>query len=160
MAARDLSEKGAKLRALKILTDRDKTEKELRDKLSRDGYDDGAIDVAVKYVRDYGYIDDARYAESYASYRMNAKSRIQLAMELRRRGVDEGVIDSVFDRLYDGFDESDQIIRLIEKKLKGTYPECLQDIHDEKEKAALYRSLQAKGYSFESIRRVLLSIST
>ncbi len=155
MAAKDLSEKGAKLRALKILTDRDKTEKELRDKLSRDGYDEGAIDSAVEYVRDYGYIDDARYAENYASYRMNDKSRIQLAVELRRRGVDEGVIDSVFDRLYEGFDESEQIIRLIEKKLKGTYPDCLKEIHDEKQRAALYRSLQGKGYPFETIRRLL-----
>ena len=155
MAAKDLSEKGAKLRALKILTDRDKTEKELRDKLSRDGYDEGVIDSAVEYVRDYGYIDDARYAENYASYRMNDKSRIQLAVELRRRGVDEGVIDSVFDRLYEGFDESEQIIRLIEKKLKGTYPDCLKEIHDEKQCAALYRSLQGKGYPFETIRRLL-----
>ncbi len=155
MAARDLSEKGAKLKALKILTDRDKTEKELRDKLAGLGYDDGAIDGAVEYVRSYGYIDDMRYAENYASYRMESKSRMQLAMELRRRGVDEGVIESVFDRLYDGFDESGQIIRLIEKKLKGKYPDCLENISDERKKAALFRALKSKGYSFDSIRHIL-----
>ena len=45
--------KGAKKRALKILERKDRTKKELIDKLTEDGFPSSVIDIAIKYVESY-----------------------------------------------------------------------------------------------------------
>ena len=43
----------AKKRALYLLTDMDRTEKELRDKLKKTGYSDDTIARTIEYVRSF-----------------------------------------------------------------------------------------------------------
>ena len=147
--------KRAKLRAMDILTHRDKTEKELREKLSSDGYEPKEVDAALDYVRSYGYIDDERYARSYVSYRAEKKGRLILKSELTGRGIDPDLADRILDEQLTQVDEDAVIIACIEKKLRGSYPDCLPARDDEKEYAKLLRYLAGRGYSFDAIRRVM-----
>ena len=147
--------KKARLRALAILTDRDKTEKELLDKLKKEGFDPEAALDALEYVKGYGYIDDERYARAFASYRMEKKSRRQLEYELLKRGIDKEVIREELSSLYEDVDESALIAAYLEKKLGGTLPGCLPDRSDEKAWAKLYRHLTGRGYTMENIKRAI-----
>ena len=61
--------KRAKLRAMNLLTKRPYTEKKLRQKLVEGKYPEDIIDIALAYVKSYGYIDDEAYARDYISYR-------------------------------------------------------------------------------------------
>ena len=54
--------KRAKLRALHLLEDMDRTEAALREKLRQGMYSADAVDKAVEYVKSFGYLNDARYA--------------------------------------------------------------------------------------------------
>ena len=52
----------AKRYAMNLLVKMDRTERELREKLKKNGYPAEVSRKAVDYVKSYGYIDDARYA--------------------------------------------------------------------------------------------------
>ena len=56
--------KRAKHRALYLLERCDRTEQELRTKLSR-SYEPEIVEEAIRYVKQYGYIDDKRYAATF-----------------------------------------------------------------------------------------------
>ena len=58
----------AKKRALYLLTDQDRTEKQLREKLEKTGYSGQVIEETIEYVRSFGYIDDLRYSVRYIEY--------------------------------------------------------------------------------------------
>ena len=71
----------AKRRALYILERCDRTEQELRTKLSRN-YEPETVEEAIRYVKQYDYIDDKRYAINYLKSRCQVKSRRQVEQEL------------------------------------------------------------------------------
>lgn len=74
--------------AIYYLTFRDRSRKELCDKLTEKGYEEAEIAEAVEKLMSYGYIDDERYASSYIRNQMRAKGRRRITMELSGKGVD------------------------------------------------------------------------
>ena len=79
--------KRAKRRAMRLLEQMDRTEQNLRQKLSQGGYPPDVVDEAIGYVKSYGYVDDQRYARNYLAYRLQTKSRQKLFQELYQRGI-------------------------------------------------------------------------
>ena len=57
--------KRAKLRAMHLLEDMDRSESALRKKLRQGLYPPEAVEAAISYVKSFGYLDDARYAENF-----------------------------------------------------------------------------------------------
>ena len=57
--------KRAKLRALHLLEDMARTDSALREKLRQGMYSADAVDKAVEYVKSFGYLNDARYADNF-----------------------------------------------------------------------------------------------
>ena len=84
--------KRAKKRAMHLLEDMDRTESALRKKLKAGQYPENAISGAIEYVRSFGYLDDARYAENFVMSRKDSKSKRDikalLAQILRKKKVD------------------------------------------------------------------------
>ena len=105
----------AKKRALYLLTDQDRTEKQLREKLEKTGYSGQVIEETIEYVRSFGYIDDLKYSVRYIEYYRSKKSAKRLRYDLLKKGVLADVIDSAFEEAGE-WDERDQIRTLAEKK--------------------------------------------
>ena len=61
--------KRAKLRAMHLLEDMDRSESALREKLRQGLYPPEAVEAAISYVKSFGYLDDARYAENFVQSR-------------------------------------------------------------------------------------------
>ena len=59
--------KRAKLRAMHLLEDMDRSESALREKLRQGLYPPEAVEAAISYVKSFGYLDDARYAENFCT---------------------------------------------------------------------------------------------
>ena len=57
--------KRAKLRAMHLLADMDRTEAGLREKLRQGLYPEDASEDAIRYVKSFGYLDDGRHAENF-----------------------------------------------------------------------------------------------
>lgn len=148
---RDILPKRARLRAMNLLIKKDYTKKQLSDKLAAGEYPIEVINNAVDYVCSYGYVDDERYARSFAEYRLTSKSRRQIEIDLLQKGVDRELIRKTLDDLYEenSIDETELIEALIQKKTKNR--DLAEIMADEKEKSRLIRFLMSKGYSYEKI---------
>ncbi len=105
----------AKRRALHILERSDRTEQELREKLSKN-YLPEVVEAAVEYVKSYHYIDDHRYAVNYLNSRGQSKSSRRIEQELLyKKGISKAVLEAAREEA-EPQDEREQIRRWIEKK--------------------------------------------
>ena len=111
----------AKKRALYLLTDMDRTEKELRDRLKKAGFSEDTIARTMEYVRSFGYIDDRKYTEKFIYFAKGKKSRVRVAYDLVQKGVSRDIIDAAFEAVGD-WDEKNLIRDLAEKKLRNMDP--------------------------------------
>ena len=145
----DVLLKRAKLRALHLLSDMDRTENALREKLRLGLYPQEIIDAAVEYVRSFGYLNDARYAENFVRSRQGMKSRREIRAQLLQKGVPSEMIEDAFEACGEEGGEADAIRRLLEKKRFD--PVCA----DEREIQRLYGYLARKGFSYETVRQVI-----
>ena len=143
--------KRAKKRAMHLLEKMDRTEKQLRDKLTENGYPNDLVDEAVEYVKSYHYIDDRRYAENYIRYRQESKSRILLKNELLRKGISSQIIDEAMEAEYH-MDPRTLIDQWLKKK---GYSSSEQDSEKERK---IGQFLLRKGFSWEDIRSCMSRI--
>lgn len=140
--------KQAKLKALRLLEQMDRTEVQLRRKLKEKGFPEEAVDEAVAYVKSYHYLDDARYAAAYIELKSRTKSRRQIEQGLLQKGIDRQMIADALED-FGKIDESAQIEALIRKK-------GLDWEHAEpKEIQKLCQSLMRRGFSYQDIRSVI-----
>ena len=145
--------KRAKLRALHLLEQGDRTKKDLEEKLLKNGYPPEAVEAALAYVESFHYIDDKRYALSYIQNQSGRKGRARIQMELRRKGVPQEYIDQAFQEMEEETDTEAVIRELVQKKRRGQGP------MDEKEKQRLYGFLLRRGFSTSDILCVLREFS-
>lgn len=111
----DVVGKRATKRAMHLLERQDRTEFQLREKLRQSDYPEEAIEQALSYVRSYHYVDDLRYACSYAHCQKEKKSKRRLWQDLQKKGVAGELIEQAL--LQEGNeDETEAIQRLLEKK--------------------------------------------
>ena len=138
----------AKKRAMHLLEKMDRTEAQLRDKLSCSGYPITAVDAALEYVKSYNYINDYRYALNYISCYGEARSRRRIKQDLLQKGMTSESIDRAIDEAYET-DERKLAFDLIKKKKYDP------STADDKDRARMYRFLASRGFSASTIMSAL-----
>lgn len=141
--------KRAKLRAMHLLEQGDRTKKGLRGNLLKNGYPSEAVEEAMAYVESFHYIDDKRYALTYIQNQSGKKGRARIQMELRQKGVPQEYIDQAFQETEEDTDARGVIRELILKKRREQGP------MEEKERQKLYGFLMRRGFSSSDILSVL-----
>jgi len=78
------------------------------------------VEAVIERLREYGYLDDARFAHSYASLRVEQRpvGRHRLQHDLRLKHIDKSTADEALDRIYEATPEAEMIDRAIEKRLR------------------------------------------
>ena len=107
--------KRAKLRAIHLLADMDRTESQLRTKLRQGLYQDDIIEQAIAYVKSFGYVEDEDYARRLVLSRQSRKSRKEIYASLCQKGVAKETIDKVMEECYEMEEERGAIQKLLEK---------------------------------------------
>ena len=141
--------KRVKLRAMHLLEDMDRTEAALREKLRRGCYTQEMIDRAVDYVKSFGYLDDARYAENFVRSRQGAKSRKEIRAALMQKGVSAELIEQAFENCYEDGGEEEAVRSILRKKRFDPATA------EEPEKQRIYGYLARKGFKYETVRQVI-----
>ena len=141
----------ARKKALRLLEHMDRTEKGLTDRLLRAGFSEGLAEDAVSYVKDYGYINDRRYALNYIMYRIHDKSRQKIFQELSGKGIDRQTIQDAWEEAeeLETPDERALLCQMIEKKYEPGAE------LDEREMRRLYGYLARRGFRSGDIFSVL-----
>jgi regulatory protein len=127
---------------VRLLAVRSRSEAELRRLLRPRMSAPGALDQAVLRLRDRGYLDDGRFAESFARFRREAEShgRARVLRDLRARGVDAPTADAAVGRAYAGAEEGALVAEYLRRKR-------IAPPADRREAASVFRRLLHAGFS-------------
>ena len=128
---------------------------ELRERLRRRAEAPSDVDEVLNRLKENGYINDERYAETFASARLaNEKlGRLRVIRDLRQRRVAPGLADRTVRKVYEDVNEELLIEDWVRRKYRTTSRESL--FQEDKELAAAYRRLLRAGFRPGEILRVL-----
>lgn len=138
--------------ALRLLSYRDRSEKELRERFQKKGFSENDIESVISCLREKGFINDRSLALSLKKSAEDIKLLGALGTRwfLQRRGIAENVIDEVVEE--NESEESERAYKLVEKKMRSIQLSSADEV-----KKKLWRFLMSKGYSFDTIRKTLKS---
>lgn len=140
--------KRATKRAMHLLEKRDRTEKQLRDKLAEGEYPLACIDAAIAYVESYHYLDDERYARTFVRLGQEKKSRNRLKQDLMVRGISKDIIALALDEEY----EEEELTQIQEWLVKKHY---FEKEEGEKEFQKMYAFLMRKGFQSSDVLKAM-----
>lgn len=143
----DLLFKRARERALYILDDAYKTEKQIVDKLAAGFYPEAIIERVITFLKKYDMINDLRYAKLYIEYKCSSKSKKEISQNLYIKGISRDIIDLAFEECE--YTDEESLNKIIAKRI-GRY-----DLNNKSDIQKLYRYLVGKGFSFTDIKTVM-----
>ena len=132
---------------------------ELRVKLERRAADVADVETVLAELKQAGYLDDRRFAESYAAARLENQGlgRMRVLRDLRSRRVAPQLAEKAADAIYRDTSEPDLIRAYLKRKYRGQALGAF--LAEEKNLAAAYRRLRYAGFSAGSSIRVLKEYS-
>lgn len=86
-------------------------------KLKKKGHGDVAIDGALDYLQERGFLSDLRYAQAWLRNRAinHAEGRSRLLCGLLTKGIDRKLANQALDEYFEGVDQQQLLDRAIEK---------------------------------------------
>ena len=107
-------------RAGKLLAAKARSVAELRERLLERCSNKAVVETVIARLREYGYLDDERYAVSYASskVRQSPVGRRRLEQSLAMKKVERSVADEALDQVFAETPEEELIDRAIEKRVR------------------------------------------
>jgi regulatory protein len=144
-------------RAIKLLSAKPRSVVELRERLLLGrSTNKAAVEEAISRLKEYGYLDDERYAFGYASLRVRQKpiGRNRLKRDLKFKKVEEQVAEDALNLVYGETSEDELADRAIEKhvRLRGR-PQ------NRAEAKKLFDRLLRQGFPFELVREKVRAVS-
>ena len=138
----------AKSRAVWYLDRKDRTSKELYNKLCQAGFDKKAVAKVIGRLIEVGLIDDYRFAENYANRLMESNvSKREALQKMLQKGVPYDMAKEVLSDC--DADENEQITALIDKKYRT---KLMADGGVEK----VYAALGRKCFSYVAVKTALM----
>jgi len=135
-------------RALRLISRRPRSEKEIRDYLRRKKSPPKLIEEVIKKLKKLKQINDLEFARWWVEQRSTFRPRgkFGLTMELRQKGIDKTIIEKSINKV----DELPLATKLAQKKLR-VYKNLPRQEFYQKMSAYLVR----RGFSWEIIKKVV-----
>lgn len=140
--------KRARERCLNLLSRRNMTELELRNKLRDSYYPSEIIDKTINCLLRSRLIDDEFYADNYAEIHRQDRSTRRMKQELNRKGIDREIIARIIEN--NPIDEERNIKTILERK----HFDAANATTGERTKICGY--LLRKGYDYDKVRRMIM----
>lgn len=135
----DLDANAAFKKIVDLVNVSDKSELQIRSRLSDKGFDETSIDEAVRRAKNYGFIDDGRYASMLIRSRISqGKGIVGIERELRSHNIEPVDVEGWPDEYYTSDeDELERALSYLDRK-----PPRSKNPRD-----GAFRKLVQKGYS-------------
>ncbi len=132
-----------------MLAAKQRSVEELRERLlAGRGATAELVETVIERLREYGYLDDERFAQSYASLRIQQRpiGRQRLQRDLHLKKIDKQTVDAALDQIFEQTPEADLIDRAIAKRVR------LRGRPKTREEAKkLFDHLLRQGFAFELV---------
>ena len=133
-------------KALKLISTRYKTQREVEKYLYEKGYLASVVYYVISKLNEYHYIDDQKFVDSYISAHRRMYGKLKIKQQLMLKGISEKTIDEALED--ENFEQSDEILRLSEKYMKNK--------EETKENyIKLFKYLMSKGFEYDEIKLAL-----
>src|SRR5437660_849215 len=108
------------------------------------------VDLIVVRLKDRGYLNDAKYAAAYSSFRRDNEKygRRRVITDLKIKGVHGEVIEKAVGAAYEEINEEKQARECLRRKR-------LQKPKDQKQAARIFRQLARAGFGAKTIFSIL-----
>ena len=108
------------------------------------------VELIIRRLKDQGYLNDARYAAAYSSFRRDNEKfgRRRVVTDLKAKGVHGEVIDKAVNAAYDEVNEEKQAREYLRRK-RVVKPA------NQKEAARIFRNLMRAGFASRTIFTIL-----
>ena len=114
------------------------------------------VEEVIARLSEYGYLDDAKFAQSYASLRLRERpiGRRRLQRDLWLKKVDKQTAEAALDEVFESTPESELIDRTIAKRIR------LRGKPKTREEAKkLFDHLLRQGFEFELVSEKVRALS-
>jgi len=142
--------KEAKDVALKFLSFRRRTEKQVKEKLKEKEFDEKIIEATIDKLKEFDLINDLEFATCWVKDRLAYKPRGKklLKQELWKKGIKKEIIEQVTEELCRDEDKSAlELVEKIKKRYKNLEPKVA--------KRRMYSLLLRRGFSYETTQKAL-----
>jgi regulatory protein len=108
------------------------------------------VELIVVRLKDQGYLNDAKYAAAFSSYRRDNEKfgRMRVVTDLKAKGVHGDVIEKAVSSVYDDVKEESLARDYLRRKR-------LQKPKDQKQAARIFRQLMRAGFGSRTIFTIL-----
>ncbi|MCI0514585.1 RecX family transcriptional regulator [candidate division KSB1 bacterium] len=147
--------KRAREQALHFLSYRARSEKEVREKLQKNGIDEDTIEWVLADLKQRQLIDDHQFALAFVHDRMtlHPSGPLALQQDLKRAGIGAEIIDLALEEAFRGQSPFQAALALAQKRMV-----LLKNVEPDKAKKRLIDFLMRRGFEWEIIREVLEQI--
>ncbi len=126
------------------------TVKQVAGYLVKKGYSGKIAAEVIDKLQSYGYLDDGQFAENYVDLKSSRHGKRLLEVELKQKGVKEEYIEKALSNI----ENEDETALSIAKKYVKDKP------LDMKMKQKCFRYILSKGFSYESAKYALDTLSS
>ncbi|MGH9241827.1 MAG: regulatory protein RecX [Vicinamibacterales bacterium] len=142
----------AYIAALKMLGGRELSERQVRQRLARRGYDEEAIDAAVARLKNDGSLDDERAARAmaHAETSLRKRGRLRVTRRLESAGIAPDVAQRATQEIFQTVDADTLMEAALQKRLRGR-----ERIAGDREFQRLYRYLIGQGFESDRVLALL-----
>lgn len=108
------------------------------------------VELVIRKLKDQGYLNDARYAAAYSSFRKENEKfgRRRVITDLKTKGVHAEVIEKAVESVYGGISD-ETLAREYLKRKRLLKPQ------DRKQSARIFRQLMRAGFAAKTIFTIL-----
>jgi regulatory protein len=145
-------------RAVKLLAAKPRSVAELRERLLRGkNTNEEVVETVIARLREYGYLNDERFAFSYASYKVKQMpvGRRRLERDLKFKKIDSGVANEALEMVYAETSEEQLIDQAIAKRLR-----IRGKPKNRVEAKSLFDHLLRQGFAFELVSEKVRALAT
>jgi len=141
--------------ALKSAGARAQSTGEMRSKLRQRAERPEDVETTIEKLKEYGFLDDQRYAENFASARLenDGFGKQRALRDLAQKRVAPAVAEGAVEQIYTGKDETALIEAFIRRRYRNADREKL--FQQDKDLASAFRRLRVAGFQTGNVIKVL-----
>jgi regulatory protein len=145
----------AKAYAFLLLKFRQRSEKELYQRLKKKNFTGGIINQVIDLLKQLEFIDDSRFADAWIESRLKKHlGLLRIKAELSAKGIDEAVIESKIRQARQDYPEAQIVAEIAKSKFKK-----LKKLEILRAKQRIYGYLMRRGFPAQLITEVLSELT-
>ena len=140
--------------ALRLLAVRDRSSRELEERLAGKGFSPEAAAAVVARLREAGLVDDGRFARQWAIQRLGsgAGGPARVRFELARKGISRDIADRALEEAMEGRGEAQLALLAVEGRARRRAPRGHDDLR------RLQHNLLRRGFSSDAALEAVLTL--